>query len=243
MGKSITSKGKAWEWMNSFWMLWAIVTMGFLNFISFFYIAYRVKQKKWTKAGIIYSIPFVLYMIVEGSILVDSLLINLIFALLMISWIVSVFHVLKIRPEYLLRLETYKKAENEGLNHLKNKIASEYKNSSFETDKAKQQEIMKLENRNKTVPTTQNEDRQFEKVDLNRATEEEMAAISPLGIILAKKAIVKREEAGAFRSVEHFGETLGLKPHVLERIRPFVFVSDQPEIKNSNSKGGRIIDF
>ena len=51
---AITGRGKGWEMRNSIWMLWAILTFGFLNYVSFYYISYRVKQRKWFFAALIY---------------------------------------------------------------------------------------------------------------------------------------------------------------------------------------------
>ena len=79
-------------------------------------------------------------------------------------------------------------------------------------------------------------------VDLNASSEQELAALPGVGIIIAKRAVAVRESRRGFRSVEDFGEALGLKPHVVERIRPLVYVSPTEQNRRQESSG-RIVDF
>lgn len=101
---SITPKGRRWEILHSLWIGWTF-TLGFFNWIAFFYIGLRAKQLKWILWGLLYSVPF----IVQGSVLEpetrDSTLGNLMIALQLILAVVSIVHAFKVRKEYLLRLE------------------------------------------------------------------------------------------------------------------------------------------
>jgi competence ComEA-like helix-hairpin-helix protein len=238
MSKSITSMGKAWEWLNSIWMLWTILTFGFLNFISFFYIAYRVKQRKWTIWGFIYSIPFIFYIFLIELVTEDHWLVTFGFVLLMVMWIVSIFHVIKIRPEYLLRLEAQKGRLNKELDDLRKTIAKEYK-QPFE------KELSPFTiNQNQENEKSAESKQQPQLIDINTASEKEIASISAIGVILAKKVVTIREETGGFQSLEHFGQLLQLKPHVLERIKSNVTFSS---IQNPNNQqdvtSGRVVDY
>jgi len=244
MAKKITSKGKMWELVNSIWMLWAIVTFGFLNYISFYYIAYRVKRKKWTIWGIIYSIPFILYILTYETINSDSILSNVIFGIVMISWIASIFHVFKIRTEYLLRLEQQKQISNHEIEQLRQSIQNEYS--------GKNQPISSSSKSKKAVPNKDRQEREKNPVsssiipiDINTGSEEEIGSISSIGIILAKKIIALRKEKGGFASMEDFADSLQLKPHVRERIKPYVQFSNIEHNKSirSEEKSGRIVDF
>ncbi|MBO1515414.1 ComEA family DNA-binding protein [Metabacillus bambusae] len=244
MAKKITSKGRTWELMNSIWMLWTIATLGFFNYISFFYIAYRVKQRKWTIWGIIYAIPFIVYIISTETVSQESGLSDAAFGALMISWIGSIFHAIKVRPEYLIRLEQYKKIDNNHIDQLRQSIQKEYEtegqNSSnndqtFKTVLKKDNQVVK----NNTVQET------ITPVDINTSSEEEIASIPSIGAILAKKVMTIREQKGGFSSIDDFAELLQLKPHVRERIKPYVEFSklENQVSKNSEEKSGRIVDF
>ena len=63
-----------------------------------------------------------------------------------------------------------------------------------------------------------------------------------VGPILANKAVGARQASGGFATVEAFGEAIGLKPHMVERIRPLVVVGP---IKSHtlSPQAGRIVDF
>ena len=64
-----------------------------------------------------------------------------------------------------------------------------------------------------------------EPIDLNTATEAEIALLPGVGEILAMRAVSEREVRGGFRSVEEFVKAIGLRPEVIERIRPYAFVT------------------
>lgn len=242
MAKAITSKGKVWELFNSAWMLWAIVTLGFFNYISFFYIGYKVKQKKWTVAGIIYVIPFAGYMFLYDLFEEDSLMANLFLGLIIVSWIVSIIHVTKIRAEYLLRLEQYKlkSTANIELENLRNNIQNEYNNTPTIITSPK------AENKKEIADNTADKENEIKLIDINTENEETIASVPSLGIILAKKVVKVRAEQGGFHSLDDFSDKLQLKPHIRERIKPYVTFSS---INNSNNpikreeKAGRIVDF
>jgi DNA uptake protein ComE-like DNA-binding protein len=77
---------------------------------------------------------------------------------------------------------------------------------------------------------------------LNNSSEREIASLPGVGVIVAKRVISLRDSRGGFHSVEDFGEALNLKPHVVERIRPLVFVSP-PQQSGSSGSSGRVVDF
>lgn len=62
-------------------------------------------------------------------------------------------------------------------------------------------------------------------IDLNTATEAELALLPGIGELLAMRAVSEREVRGGFRSVEEFIKAVGLRPEVIERIRPYAFVT------------------
>ncbi|KGP60791.1 hypothetical protein NP92_06080 [Anoxybacillus gonensis] len=229
MKKQITSKGRKWEIMNSFWMIWAFFPFGFFNYISFFYTSYRVKQRKWFIAGVIYSIPFILFSIVNEIVSENHWLNDLSFIVLFISWIASIVHVFNMRTEYLLRLEARALSKARELEQLKTIIKEEYKGIDMS--------MMEAEKRYVGKPVME------KLVDINKATEEKISSIPAIGGLLAKKIVMVREKEGGFRSLEHFSDCLQLKPHVVEKIRPFIKFPELESPSKQNKYEGRIVDF
>lgn len=78
-------------------------------------------------------------------------------------------------------------------------------------------------------------------IDLNSASEDELAALPGIGIILAKKAIQIRYSEGSFNTFEQFIDILGLKPHHAERIRPLITL--RPITSPPRQTGSRMVDF
>lgn len=124
MSSSLTSKGKEWESKNSRWILWTVLSMGFLNYVSFFYISKKVEQKKWFYSALVYLAIFVMFMLAVEFMLVPDFFTSI----FLISWFVSIFHVYKVKTEYLLRLEAMEAAgiKDRKIVMLKEKIAKEY---------------------------------------------------------------------------------------------------------------------
>jgi DNA uptake protein ComE-like DNA-binding protein len=78
-------------------------------------------------------------------------------------------------------------------------------------------------------------------VDINNDSEQAIAGLPGVGIILAKRAIELRESE-PFKSVDDFGEILGLKPHIMEQIRPLIMINVSEEL-NEPETLGRVVDF
>jgi hypothetical protein len=67
-----------------------------------------------------------------------------------------------------------------------------------------------------------------------------------VGPLLARRAEQERRVRGGFRSLEEFGEALGLKPHALERLRALTTIGPPPPPDAPDappSAGGRVVDF
>lgn len=63
------------------------------------------------------------------------------------------------------------------------------------------------------------------KIDINYASELQLAQLPGMGPILAKKAVRVRAESGGFTSLDDFVYWVGLKPHHLDRIAPLISLS------------------
>lgn len=243
----ITSKGRSWEIAQSWWILLTF-TIGFFGWAAFLYVGIKTAQRKWIKWGVVYAIPFMLAMAIPGfsgtSIGAMSFV---------VICIVSVVHAFRIRKEFLLRLEAQQARGSAEEIHVRRRIAEEYGTS------VPAQNTPKLEKRSpnsvpqaeaagqpvvstpaKPEPVTRSQAAAL--LDINRATEQDIAALPGVGVILAKKAIALREKSGSFQSLEDFGEALSLKPHIVDRIRPMVTFSKIVQSEQSGGMG-RLVDF
>jgi hypothetical protein len=99
---SVTAKGKRWEILHSLWIGWTF-TLGFFNWVAFFYIGIRARQRKWAFWGIFYMVPFVLAMLNPN---LDNWLGDLTALLIVVSGVMGIVHALRLRGDYLRRLET-----------------------------------------------------------------------------------------------------------------------------------------
>ncbi|MBN3553657.1 helix-hairpin-helix domain-containing protein [Fictibacillus nanhaiensis] len=239
---SVTDRGKFWEMKNSIWMLWVFLTFGFFNYISFFYVSYKVKQRKWFVAGILYSIPFILMMITADTVLSDTWLNDVGTMSYIIGYIVSILHVIKIRPEYLLRLDAklssgYKEKE---IDYLKKTIAREYGAASV----IEKQPVLPSKTVDEQIKFKEEKEMRVEQVMINETTEEELAKVPGIGGLFAKKIISTRSQENGFQSFNHFVEVLSVKPHLAEKIRPYLlFPEKEPVVVSAKKTEGRVIDF
>ena len=82
-------------------------------------------------------------------------------------------------------------------------------------------------------------------IDINNASEEEIASLQGLTILDAKKAITYREEHNGFKTVDEFFECINAKPHIVVALQEKIFISDNTSSKSqsSDSVGKRTIDI
>lgn len=69
--------------------------------------------------------------------------------------------------------------------------------------------------------------RSSEPVDLNRADAKTLESLPGIGAVLAQRVLEYRASVGRFRTVEELLAVKGIGPKTLERIRPFVMISNQ----------------
>jgi len=74
-----------------------------------------------------------------------------------------------------------------------------------------------------------------QKLDLNRATEQEFEALPGIGPVLAERIVAYRQARGAFRDVEQLRRVKGIGKKKFERIRSLVGVTP-PTVPAKESK-------
>lgn len=87
------------------------------------------------------------------------------------------------------------------------------------------------------------EAQQINTVDVNTASEEEIAALPGLTIIDAKRAVDYRRENGPFRTSDEFFEAIRVKPHIMIKIQDLIAASAPVSVVEPESKGKRSIDL
>lgn len=60
------------------------------------------------------------------------------------------------------------------------------------------------------------------KLDVNRATAEELDALPGIGAVLSRRIVESRESGGAFPTLEALTRVKGIAPGMVERLRPFL---------------------
>lgn len=101
---SITAKGRKWEILHSLWIGWTFTL--FFYSVAFIYIGFRTDERKWILWGLGYFVPFVTFiasLFIWGPYSWQSDATG--FPTLLLG-LVSIIHALKVRREYLLRLES-----------------------------------------------------------------------------------------------------------------------------------------
>ena len=236
-----TSKGTVWKVKNSLWIVFTFTII--FNWIAFFIIGYKVKHKKWSMYGAIYSIPFILLMAIGERYDYNQWQWDLIGYSMVGGSIASIIHTFRIRKEYLYRLEAIQLRQPMEEQKLRGQIEAEYGVRYRQALPQKnEQETQPIE----TVPASQIVEaapvQEEPPLDLNQATEQELAELPGVGPIFAKKAVQERENAGGFHSLEEFALLLNLKPHIVEKIRPLVVVTAKTE-SPPQQWSGRMVDF
>ena len=204
----------------TWWMYIAFIPA--LTFIPFAYAGFSSKDRKLVYFAYIYFLPIIL---------VDYLP-----SLSAIAWIGGIIHVFLIKNKYISRRLELKSNKLNKVSNLETteKATTEEK----EVVKIKMEEELK-ESETVNLDLSEEEDKL---VDINCCSEEELEKLPFINSIIAKKAIQQREAIGGFSSVEEFGISIGLKPHIIEKIRPLVIVGEI-NIKEDKKEKGRVIDL
>lgn len=273
---ALTNKGKGWEIKHSLWILWSFIVM--FNGMGLLLAGNKTRVKKWRNSGLLYIAGSWLILIVasEGS----DLILNIMSIILIVQYFACIIHSFCVRKEYLIRLEVLEnqKLEQRMANELRNKVSREYgvniKNENTGSTGVKENAIpvislksglvseYKTENKNisknkhftskESIDNTMNMNQKNQKrLDINTCTQDELLQLDGVGVVEVKKIMNFRSD-NKFNSVEEFIETLGIKPHLAEKIRPMLICiegsNNSSKESNKNRENlkashvGRIVD-
>lgn len=238
---NITEKGKKWEILNSLWIVWSFVI--FLNYIGFFWIGKRAKQKKWILFGFLYFIiVFLEFLIPMYNLTEDMTVLKGIIELIwFVSWILSIIHSFWIRQEYLVRREAV--INNQGTYNVA------FREKVLNNNKKKEGSILKKQTSRSEPPVMETildepiqSDLTDDRIELNSCTEQQLSELPGVGVALAKRAMIQRAEDN-FVSVDDFVNKLELMPHFAVQIEKIAYVAQASIQKRESSKSGRVLDI
>ena len=238
---SITRKGRAWEWLQSWWLLLAAAG-GILTFLAFLFIGARTRTRKWLLWGTLYFVATVLVLTLTG----DRETSGQWGSVVLFFWMFGLVHAFRARPEFLMRLEATQAGggrTREDLEAMRREIAAEYgiphqpppvlqpepvrasaplPPSESAATPAPPSPAMATASPSSPAPPPSAASTGRGGVDLNAASEAELVALPGVGPLLARRVVRARESAGGFASVEDFGQALSLAPDFVDRLRPHV---------------------
>lgn len=137
---AVTDRGKTWEIMNSIFVVLTFF-LGFANWIAFLYCGWLVKCKKWIYYAPLYASPLILTIIIGKFT-------DFTFYGVIISGIISIIHIFKIREEVLVRYD--RRLKDTCLDEVDiNKLINETRINSENTPSKK--EAFYVENKNTTL--------------------------------------------------------------------------------------------
>jgi len=253
---SITNKGKKWELLNSLWILWSFTLV--LACVGFFWIGGRAGKRKWTIFGLLYLVVN-LGLVYATLWLKDTNIIyyNIVSVIIYIGWFGAIVHSFMSRKEYLLRLEAVTDLKGATSGAYRNEIRRDYlgnnersvgqmplptmKQNTLEPPAYTQQGI--FEPSKPVQQNTSESQTSAQKIDLNTASEQELAALPGVGIALAKRAIEMRAQIGGFSSVQDFIFRLGLMPHFALQIECLAIVAPIKAQTLPPKNKGRVVDI
>ena len=81
------------------------------------------------------------------------------------------------------------------------------------------------------------------RVDINNCTEEDLTALPGVSVIMAKKALKRRNEMGGFNSIDEFFADLNIQTHMQEQLKDIIYAGKKPEQSSEKRSTERRVDF
>lgn len=98
-----------WKIINSWWILLTL-PFGLLSWISYLYVGYTAKNRKWSYLGLVYIACWIIFLSLADP---NNASYNIFAWIMVILWIFGIGYAIKIRNEYLIRLEVNNKIRKE----------------------------------------------------------------------------------------------------------------------------------
>ena len=198
--RGITGRGLAWEWKNSWWILFAFLANAW---IGFFVIWVRTRKKRWQIMGISFFILQFGCFVIMGATEETTTATNVAALIWMGAYLVGIALSFVEREEYLLCRDL-----------LLRKRADEAAQLAFQETATRNYDELGI-----VHPMTAASDSYgHEVLDINRCTKADFATLPGVSVALAIKAGEYREKHGGFSSPDEFYSVLELKPHFVVQL-------------------------
>lgn len=239
----------SWELIRSWWLILPFTFPIYLNWTAFIYAGITARHRKWILYGVIYAIPSILLTFIgsttnSNEAIDANSIMGILIIIIYLMGCISIIHAFSLREEYLIRLKALKNVKND--DKLRKKIAREYGlGERVSSDTQEHSTVIK----DKKQVVSEGFVKDFPSksvsspVDINNDPEALLLELPGMNEILAKKIIQLRQSGIYFSSAEDFGESLGLKPHVVERIKPLIVINPSGNETTIKKNKGRIVDI
>ncbi len=258
---SITGRGGGWEWRQSWWILFTLVPGGVFSWVGFLYATVRAHVRGGWILTAIYSVPFVVVVTSGGK---PSQFQGWV---MIATWVLSIFQAFHLRSEFLMRLDALQRAAPLERAAMREEIEREH---GLAGDVPAQRRTAPRPARpaaplagapeagdgpalpvqhpapahpevaDVVRPPVSASSAPAPRVDVNAATEAELAALPGMGPSLARRAVELRDLVGGFETVEAFGGGLGLSRAAVDALRPRVVVGPRPWSAGDPGSGRRV---
>lgn len=194
--RGITGRGLAWEWINSWWILFSFIDCAW---IGFFVIWARTRKRKWQIMGIFFFILQFCLFAFMGATEETNALTNVVALLWIGAYPVGVILSFVEREEYLFCRD-----------HLLRVRADEAAQLAFQETVTRNCITHQM--------TAASDSQGHEVLDINRCTKTDFATLPGVSAALAIKAEEYREKHCGFSSTDEFYSVLELKPHFVVQL-------------------------
>lgn len=232
MFRPYTPFGLKWEWKQSYYWL-PLALFPFTSFLAFAYVGLQMKNRSWILLSLFH---FSLISVTLGYMYVKDYAEDPVLFFLMASgfvWINALGNIRSARAEYVKFLyETMDPDKRERLATAERKRREEKAKRSLQ--QSAPEVVASEEARKRQLERTlyiAREERRHKELDapivnVNRATEEELARLPGLNGILAR-SIMRHRGDGEFHSFTDLVERSGIRVHILEEAEECIVFSDE----------------
>lgn len=230
---SATLGNRRWRFVHSVWLFWPIALFGAATAPAFLYVGLRAKQPRWYVPGTVYGIVALIGWVIVGISDEDGTAVNWGVGIVFIGWITGMIHAALINRPWLKWL-----AEEQW--HV-----SAYRSAataSVSAEAAPAVAALGIEPSAYHAPPAETAPSApvVRPVDVNTATEAELAALPGMDRLSGQAVLAHRSQVGPFRSIDEFAVIAGIQPHVFASVRSQLTCSSAAPDRGNP---GRVLDL
>lgn len=240
-----------WRRRHSAWLLAPILGAGILTFVGFLYVAARTRKKQWWKFALGYTLASALIMVLmETTKSANGSGSDWGSGLAMTVWFGGIVHASLLNREWLRWRATsqpwYANSTNpDTTTPAPVRLPLPPQIANLGVDPANYYAPGPPAQTTTTAQPAPAPSYAGPPVDVNTATEAQLAQLPGITADIANKITALRKTSGGFADVDDLARKAGLEPHQLVRLRPYVTATTPPEdhIGPRQPNTGRILDI